>query len=133
MALIIIYTEYSLPRPPRLSLGFTERALGQVSIHLSVDFFYMKRYCVMERETGLEPATSCLEGRSSGQLNYSRKGKGQSGDCPREDRNFKERGEDFFFIPVLLLYQKFFEKSTHFLMNQRQYSWYASSRSGKSR
>ena len=87
----------------------------------------------VERETGLEPATSCLEGRSSGQLNYSRKGKGQSEDYPREDRNFKERGEDFFFIPVLLLYQKFFEKSTHFLMNQRQYSWYASSRSGKSR
>ncbi len=27
----------------------------------------------MERETGLEPATTCLEGRSSSQLSYSRK------------------------------------------------------------
>lgn len=75
----------------------------------------------MERDTRFELAPPAWKaGMLAADTNPAKMG--HSGECPREDRNFKERGEDFFLIPVLLLYQKFFEKSTHFLMNQRQYS-----------
>jgi len=33
---------------------------------------------------------------------------GHSEECPREDRNFKERGEDFFFISCTIIIPKNF-------------------------
>ena len=75
----------------------------------------------MERVRGIEPLYPAWKAGALADVLHPQR-MGHSGECPREDRNFKERGEDFLFFPVLLLYQKIFEKSTHFLMNQRQYS-----------
>ena len=75
---------------------------------------------------------SCLEGRRTSRCTTPALA-GRRGRRPWEDRNFKERGEDFFLIPVSILYKNFSEKSTYFLRNQRQYSWYASSRLGYGR
>ena len=106
MALIIVYTEYSLPRPPRLSLGFIERVLGQVSIHLSVDFFYMKRYCVMERDTGFEPAPPAWKAGMLAADTNPANGRGNPGITPEKIGTLK-KGEKISSFPVYIIPKNF--------------------------
>ena len=86
----------------------------------------------MERDTGFEPAPSAWKAEMLAADTNPAKGRGNPEITPEKIGTLK-KGEKISSFPVLLLYQKIFEKSTHFLMYQRQYSWYASSRSGKSK
>ena len=112
-----------------------------LNIHLINPHFYgfqpaglVPKYLLINGAgNGSRTRLSCLEGRRTSRCTTPAWAGHPGRGYPWEDRNFKERGEDFFLIPVLLLYKKFLEKSTYFLRNHRQYSWYASSRLGYGR
>ena len=65
----------------------------------------------MERVTGIEPVYPAWKAGALADVLHPQKRWTNEGCQPtREDRNFKERGEDFFFISCKYIIQKFFEK-----------------------
>ena len=75
---------------------------------------------------------SCLEGRRTSRCTTPAEMADQRGGVsPPEKIGTLKKGEKIFSLfPVSILYKNFSEKSTYFLRNHRQYSWYASSRLG---
>ena len=78
----------------------------------------------MEQDTGFEPAPPAWKaGMLAANTNPAEMADQRGGVSPPEKIGTLKKGEKIFsFIPVLILYKNFFEKSTYFLRNHRQYS-----------
>ena len=63
----------------------------------------------MERVTGIEPVYPAWKAGALADVLHPHKG--HSEEHPGEDRNFKERGEDFFLYFLYLYYTKIFLKN----------------------
>ena len=75
----------------------------------------------MERVRGIEPLYPAWKAGALADVLHPQKW-GTPRNAPEKIGTLKKGEKIFSLFPVLLLYQKIFEKSTHFLMNQRRYS-----------
>ena len=95
--------------PPRASIRYKRTSINTW------------RIIYMERVRGIEPLYPTWKAGALADVLHPH-GWGNPKITPEKIGTLKKGEKIFSLFPVLLLYQKNFEKSTHFLMNQRQYS-----------
>ena len=109
MALIVISQPYLLK--PHAYFNFNDASV--VSFYLASPVKQSGLVRKMERETGLEPATTYLEGRCSGQLNYSRRRRGNPGIAPEKIGTLR-KGRRFSLFPCIYYTKKFLKNQLIF-------------------
>ena len=76
----------------------------------------------MERVKGIEPSYPAWKAGALANVLYPRIRGIRGMDTPEKIGTLKKGEKIFSLFPVFILYKNFFEKSTYFLRNQRQYS-----------